>query len=74
MAKKRKKLLEFVNHEHNVTAADLVHKLTRPTHGEIARILGISAGHLSRIVSGERHATERHVEALKRLAREKGIL
>ncbi len=51
----------------NIALAELVRSLTGPTQADLAKRLGISAGQLSRVLSGERKATMKHVETLRKM-------
>lgn len=62
----------FTNDPDNVTFIELATRISdfNVTQQEISRRLEISPGQLSRIKSGERHAAQKHVSALRNYIRE----
>ena len=57
----------FTEDPHNIEFCELIDELTSfgRTQQEVAAILGISPGQLTRVKKGERHATRRHIRALR---------
>lgn len=61
----------FAKHPTNVKLKKLVKQAIGPTQGEIAKLIGISDGHLSNILKGKRPAPEEYIDVLEKFLAKK---